>query len=222
MRKRALFPLPCCLSCVVGSGKETELERHRQQKRQPCMSVYVASRLLALGRYNVTDTASCAPNTHPVHPNIYPRHCYHHENSTFTLTNQLPENEARIVDPRRTLNPFLPNTIIYVAVLLPLPIPHTPLTCYNPYVSYCIILEPSLRLSGNPRWFSEWVTKPLDNSIGQNISEDTGLLGATSFSRNVIPSNRRFAEMQFFGIVLSKKKLPKVIWPNRHMAESSN
>ena len=45
---------------------------------------------------------------------------------------------------------------------------------------------------------------------------------ATSFSRNVISSNRCFAEMQFRRIfVWPKKKLPKVIWPNRHMAESS-
>ena len=38
----------------------------------------------------------------------------------------------------------------------------------------------------------------------------------TSFSRNVISSN--FAETQF----RRNTKLPKVIWPNRHTAESSN
>ena len=42
--------------------------------------------------------------------------------------------------------------------------------------------------------------------------------GATSFSRNVISSNRRFAEMQFFRIiVLPKKKIAQ-----SHLTESSH
>ena len=58
--------------------------------------------------------------------------------------------------------------------------------------------------------------------VQSNVSF-TNRFGATSFSRNVISSNRRFAEIQFFRIVvLPKNKLPKVIWPNRHMAVSSN
>ena len=51
--------------------------------------------------------------------------------------------------------------------------------------------------------------------------------GATSFSRNVILSNRRLAEMQFCRIVvLPKKNCRKsfdriVTWPNRRISETS-
>ena len=52
-------------------------------------------------------------------------------------------------------------------------------------------------------------------------------LGATLFPRNVISSNRRFAEMQLCRIVvLPKKNCPKlfdriVTWPNHRISETS-